>query len=414
MPAKIKRTNLSRNSGTMVPSSVASSPKKAKTTGKPKKKKKKTSSSKPVKGNEESHPLEENVEDNMSDVSEDPVDKYNLTDDEEIDDEPRFKYSTAELPDHSSRNTRCCIMAMCVLCIIVAIAVSFVMVKIPQKKDEERAAEAPSPTAPPPTANGLGMFTSTKETVDVECSNSGSQQCDETCKDFDCCDPSLNEQASCFFGNREGCLKYSRCHVSTPGTLDAPSPNINSICSKSEIAIDPGPCEDACLSVKCCWEETSSCKDDNFYSCVDYAICQNLRGTELEVPQPIDGLDDVCADYVVGSLTQNEACDVACASASCCWEQTTGNCLQSNFFTCLLHEPCGHLVFPEAFSYVPEPIDDTSLVCSKAYRDENGSSKCEASCNQALCCHAPPGESCFMQDPLGCIKYDACKLLNLD
>jgi hypothetical protein len=165
MPAKIKRTNLSRNSGTMVPSSVASSPKKAKTTGKPKKKKKKTSSSKPVKGNEESHPLEENVEDNMSDVSEDPVDKYNLTDDEEIDDEPRFKYSTAELPDHSSRNTRCCIMAMCVLCIIVAIAVSFVMVKIPQKKDEERAAEAPSPTAPPPTANGLGMFTSTKETV---------------------------------------------------------------------------------------------------------------------------------------------------------------------------------------------------------------------------------------------------------
>lgn len=412
MPAKVKRTNLSRNSGAMVPSSVTSSPTRA--SAKPKKKVK-PASSRSSKKKEETRPPEDNVDDNMSDVSEDPVDKYNLTDDDdEVDDEPRFKYSTAELPDHSSRNTRCCIMAMCVLCIIVAIAVSIIMVKIPQKKEEERAAEAPSPTAPPPTANGVGMFTSTKEAVDVECSNSGSEQCDEMCKDFDCCDPSLNEEAGCFFGNREGCMKYSRCHVSNPGTIDAPSPNINSICSTSAIASNPGPCEDACLSVKCCWEETSSCVDDNFYACADYAICQNLRGAELEVPQPIDGLDEFCADYVVGSMTQSEACEVACAPASCCWEQTSANCLQSNFFTCLLHEPCGQLKFPEAFSYVPEPIDDTSHVCSKAFRDTEGSSKCEASCNRAACCHAPPGQNCFMQDPLGCIKYDGCKLLDVN
>ncbi|KAG7340916.1 hypothetical protein IV203_024459 [Nitzschia inconspicua] len=434
MPSKVKRTNLSRNSGAMVPASVTSSPTITSGGGKPKIKKKKKppstttmdsskkkSSKTKKQKNEETRPLEEDneLEDNMSDVSEDPVDRYNQTNDdgdydEEMDDEPRFKYSTAELPEDSSRNTRCCLMTMCILCIIVAIAVSIVMVKIPQKKRDEQAAEAPSPTAPPPTANGVGMFTAKRESVNVDCSNSGSEQCDETCKDFDCCDFSLNEQASCFFGNREGCLNYARCHVSNPGTLNAPSPNINTICSTTAIANDPGPCEDVCLSVKCCWEDTSSCVDNNFYACADYAICQNLRGADLQVPQPIDGLEDFCDDYVVGSLTQNEACGIACEPASCCWEQTTANCLKNNFFTCLLHEPCGQLEFPEAFSYVPEPIDDVSLVCSKAYRDTNGSSKCEAACNRATCCSAAPEQSCFLQDPLGCIKYDGCKLLSVN
>ncbi|KAL3920884.1 MAG: hypothetical protein SGILL_003038, partial [Bacillariaceae sp.] len=299
---------------------------------------------------EETRPLEPDVEeDNLSDVSEDPVDNYNLSGDE-IDDEPRFKYSTAELPDNSSRNTRCCLMAMCILCIIVAIAVSIVMVKVPKNKQEEADAQAPSPTPPPPTANGVGMLEERKVVIDAKCDESH-QACEE------------------------GCLNYQRCHVANPGTIDPPSPNINVICSKSAIANDPGPCEDACLAVKCCWEDNSSCKDSNFYACTDYAICQNLRGAALEVPLPIDGLDDFCEDYVVGSLTQSEACGVACAPASCCWDDTTANCFQDNFFTCLLHEPCGQLEIPEAYSFVPEPNADTAIVCSKPYRDTNGSSE---------------------------------------
>ena len=415
MPASKKRTNLSKNSGSMVPTSVSSRPKPMSTSTKSKKKKKSSTKAPSSKRrSEETRPLEPDLEeDNLSDVSEDPVDNYNLSGDE-IDDEPRFKYSTAELPDNSSRNTRCCLMAMCILCIIVAIVVSIVMVKVPQNKQEEADAQAPAPTPPPPTANGVGSLQERKTVIDSMCDDSRNS-CKEVCEpEFDCCDPFMNEQAGCFFGNREGCLNYQRCHVANPGTIDPPSPNINVICSKSAIANDPGPCEDACLAVKCCWEDNSSCKDSNFYACTDYAICQNLRGAALEVPLPIDGLEDFCEDYVVGSLTQSEACGVACAPASCCWEDTTANCFLENFFTCLLHEPCGLLEIPEAYSFVPEPNADTAIVCSKPYRDTNGSSECEASCNRAPCCSAAPGENCFWRDPLGCLKYDGCKLLTIE
>ncbi|KAL3917500.1 MAG: hypothetical protein SGILL_004684, partial [Bacillariaceae sp.] len=286
----------------MVPSSVVSSRPKsvAATSTKSKKKKKSSKSSKSPSSkrrSEETRPLEPDIEeDNMSDVSEDPVDNYNLSGDD-IDDEPRFKYSTAELPDSSSRNTKCCLLAMCVLCIIVAIAVSIIMVKVPKNKEEQETAANPAPTPPPPSANGVGMFLERVEAINSKCSDS-LLSCKDACTEFDCCDPFMNEQAGCFFGNRQGCLDYQRCHVANPGTIDPPSPNLPVICSKSAVASDPGPCEDACLAVKCCWEETSSCKDSNFYACSDYAICQNLRGSDLEVPLPIDGLEDFCDDYV--------------------------------------------------------------------------------------------------------------------
>ena len=63
------------------------------------------------------------------------------------DDEPRFKYSTAELADNSCRGNNCCLIAAGIVCIIVAIALSIVMVRVFNDKDEEN--QAPAPTLMP-------------------------------------------------------------------------------------------------------------------------------------------------------------------------------------------------------------------------------------------------------------------------
>jgi len=409
MPSKSKKgTNLSKSMGEEVPANVSGT--------KPKKKKAKSKSSTPQPPPSRSRPADD-IEDNVSDVSDDPVDNYDLSPEDDIDDEPRFKYSTAELAD-SPRNTTCCIVTMCILCIIVAIALSVTAVKVAQKKDEERAEQAPAPTPPMPTSDtstaGADLFTMTKEEVNLDC-ETRDQICSDTCSDFTCCDPMMNELAGCFFGNREGCLNYARCHIQTSG-VEKPSPNINAICSTSSVANDPTLCDSSCNKVKCCWEDDSSCMDRSFYTCVDYAICQNLRGADLKVPLPIDGLEELCAETATGSLTQGGRCETACAAAECCWDPSVNNCLQNNFFTCLLYEPCGQLEIPQAFSVVPEPSVDTSVVCSSSYRAQYGPSECEASCNLASCCSASAGttESCFFRDPLGCIKYDGCKLLSVE
>jgi hypothetical protein len=431
MPAKKttkKRTNLSRNSGavTAVPSvSAATSgggpsraPASASAANRSSKPKTKSASRKPR--NEETRPLDDDVDDNVSDVSEDPIDNYQYdpeADEEgEIDDEPRFKYSTAELAD-SSRNTTCCLVTMCILCIIVAIAVSIIMVKIPAKKAEENANSTPAPVPPMPTSDsatstaGADSFTSSKESVNLNCNTAGGT-CSQTCIDFNCCDPMMNEMASCFFGNRQGCLNYARCHIESSG-IEKPSDNINAVCSGFAVDNNPAECENVCNSVKCCYESDSSCKDNNFYTCIDYVMCQNLRD-DLQVPHPIDTLETLCSDALVGSLSQGDKCGVACEPAECCWDTSSNNCLQSNFFTCLLYEPCGKLDIPPAYTVVMEPNVDTSLVCSSSYRAINGPAQCESACNSASCCNAQDATNCFTRDPLGCIKYDGCKLLQVN
>lgn len=85
-------------------------------------------------------------EDDISDVGEDdPVDNYdnhydrhhynNDGDCVEEDEEPRFKYSTADLADGGCRNSTCCLVSIGIFFIIVAIVVSILMKKyIPDRR----------------------------------------------------------------------------------------------------------------------------------------------------------------------------------------------------------------------------------------------------------------------------------------
>eukprot|EP00536_Pseudo-nitzschia_multiseries_P004785 jgi/Psemu1/302828/fgenesh1_kg.82_\ len=68
----------------------------------------------------------------MSDMGDDdPLDAYSYDDDssEEGGEEPRFKYSTAELSDESMFNSTCCLIAAGLFFLVIAIGVSVAMKK---------------------------------------------------------------------------------------------------------------------------------------------------------------------------------------------------------------------------------------------------------------------------------------------
>lgn len=69
----------------------------------------------------------------------DPIDDYGPDYDlsEEDEEEPRFKYSTADLADDGWRNQKCCLLASGFLFILIAITVSIIMAKL-QNRGEER------------------------------------------------------------------------------------------------------------------------------------------------------------------------------------------------------------------------------------------------------------------------------------
>ena len=79
----------------------------------------------------------------------DDVSAVSDADYEEDYEEPRFKYSTAELRNASCiRNQKCCIASVILLCLIVAIVISLVVQKL-LKDMEEANDKTPSPTTAP-------------------------------------------------------------------------------------------------------------------------------------------------------------------------------------------------------------------------------------------------------------------------
>lgn len=331
------------------------------------------------------------------------------------DDEPRFKYSTAELADGSARNTTCCIITMVVLCVIVAIVLSIVMVRVFQDKDEDN--KEPAPTFAPTTLDqagqpGINMFQSPQSTIEDDLcsvSNARSSECEAACAGFDCCDPTLPMNESCFFYNQEGCLNYQRCHIVQSG-VDVPPFNLASICSPDQIASDPTECEEACSGVQCCWNSEVTCYN-NFYTCLDYAECQNLR-SEVTVPVATSSVYNLCTG--AGSVTQSDACETACEPAECCWaENPAENCFQSEMFACMTYVSCGKLTIPAAGEVVSLPPASLSSDCSVASINAGNTAACESSCSNGSCCVEGAADYCFLEDPLSCIAYEPCEAFSI-
>lgn len=343
-----------------------------------------------------------------------PDDLSAMSEEHDPNDEPQFKYSTAALDEGGWRNSNCCIISMIVLCLIVAVILSVVMVKVFQNQDEDN--QAPPPTMAPTTAAeaaspGLGMFKSPQSEIEeTACTSStaDSDQCRQACAGFECCDPTLAKQ--CFHYNEQGCLNYKRCHVTTSG-VGVPSALLESVCSPDNIASDRTECERVCSLVACCWQSEVTCYD-NFYMCLDYSFCQNLR-TNVRVPAATFDVAQYCDPTQTGSLSQSTACDEACQPAECCWSgDSTESCLKTDFLACMTYQPCGKLSLPEVGSEVTLPPDSIRQECSSTTINTGNTTACETTCDVGSCCMDGALTDCYLGDPLGCMAYERCDILN--
>ena len=293
-----------------------------------------------------------------------------------------------------------------IVCLAVAIGVSILFAKLAMDKDDNDD----------PTSTDQGLFKAPKDSVESQCDKDlfgeDPSICQATCAAFSCCDPFLPEEESCFHTNREGCIAYARCHILTAGGKDAPPANLASICSPQNIARDATPCELQCSTVECCYSQENSCMATDFYACLDYSPCQNLR-LDLEVPLPrLDILEQLCVPGVVATAREQEACDDECEPASCCWDPDA-SCLESNFFTCLQYGRCDKLELPPPGQSVSPPnvpngsIDNS---CS-TFNFEEDPTACQSACAFGDCCSEELDVSdCFNEDPLGCLEYSPCKV----
>jgi hypothetical protein len=105
-----------------------------------------------------------------------------------------------------------------------------------------------------------------------------------------------------------------------------PPPNLASICDKQQLRDDPSSCEQACVSVACCFDGKAeneggagSCFQEYISTCDAFGPCQTLTLSEEEI------LDDdfvlimspsELQDWCAGS--DMNACQEACEEASCC------------------------------------------------------------------------------------------------
>ena len=365
---------------------------------------------------------DEHNKDAVSDVSRDQFDEEGGRGEEGENEEGarQFKYSTAEIGEDSKRSAACCFIAMCILCIIVAVVVSVLLVK---KTTRDKSAQSPvAPTSAPLSNNAnstqlvcnSAMFSLSQSAVDASCNTQDLIQngtsCQKTCQGFDNCNPFLPPNATCFFNNTQGCLNYARCQVLSH-QIDPPPNNLQDICSPAAIASNPSDCELKCLGVECCYAKNKSCVYQNFYACVDYVACQNLR-KDLRVPIPnVETIKSLCNPQQTGSVTQTGACAQACQPADCCWDPNpSNNCLQSDFFTCLLYGDCNKLQLPPAGTAVAASSTNIGVSCAFSNFNQAGAQACATACSPGACCHETGAAYCFPEDPLGCLQYDICKI----
>lgn len=297
--------------------------------------------------------------------------------------------------------------------VVVAASVTTGVVVSNNNQNREKPVESSSVMTAP-------QFSQSKAAIDLLCGDEASKtECEAECDDVpDCC--SIGE-SSCLVSELEGCVRYAKCQVLQELEEAAPE-NLAELCALE----DKTQCTAACASVSCCYTDTEECDSSLYFlTCLDYAPCQNLKtveeGETLVTTAPA-GLDEICS--LTGDEADRAKCESTCEAASCCWstdDTEEENCLQDNWVTCLTYASCGSLVLPEANVMVPEAPEDLYNITCNLDEIWNGGDRasCEAACEQASCCSAPfndtsaTEENCFLDDPIGCLEYVSCALLEV-
>ena len=257
-------------------------------------------------------------------------------------------------------------------------------------------------------------FPETKASIDSVCSNSQNMTaCRQACEPAKCCGASMNERDSCLANYPDACLAYTSCHAvfmttTILTTTTAAPPNLHTICSWE----NKSACRKACQAAECCWStDDSSCVSDKLFQCLDYAPCQVLKETNSLYPADTSQLLQVCTleDNV------NDECQDQCDKASCCWKEQGEDCFPTNLVACWTYAPCPQFKrVPPPYSRVDPPRIDLQQVCGvDSILTSEGFQACSVECKEASCCTAAREPyNCFHEDPLGCLQYESCSLLD--
>lgn len=245
------------------------------------------------------------------------------------------------------------------------------------------------------------QFTESKAFMDTICSEDDKTLCEEKCEPVDCCNPFAEN--NCLMENAEKCMEYAACHVVTELQSRGAPEDLATTCATAS-----NDCKEACDDVKCCFDDVDTCQDTQFLTCMDYAPCQVLNPKATITPASSE-LIEKCLDP-----EQRADCEDECEKASCCWDMTDSNCLETDMISCMTYAPCGSLLIPVPNTVVERPNDSFGQDCSiDSVVTSDGYDKCEEHCGEASCCTAEGAENCFSTDPVGCLQHLQCGLLAL-
>ncbi|CAB9500498.1 expressed unknown protein [Seminavis robusta] len=331
----------------------------------------------------------------------------------------QHKYSTADMKPENPWKKICCTILTCLVCIAIMILISLLMQKLfDPDEDEDWTDDAVNATdddivgTPGALSGAAAALPKNMAFIEDVCSEARLGEddvaaCESACAPAkDCCNPySDGGNSTCFEAEQTGCFAYSKCH-SLNGFFDAAHNDLDRVCSKASLEINPEECKLACSSLSCCYLQQESCVAKHFESCLDYAPCQNLKENSIDVA-PMD-LDERCEK-------SSPTCKRDCKDALCCSDPNS-KCFRDNFVACLSYSACtGHsdtkiIVAPIYSRVTPAPatLED---VCSPKGIAEYGSDRCQTACNPGACCWLDGAAGCFGDDPLGCMEFERCTIL---
>jgi hypothetical protein len=233
-----------------------------------------------------------------------------------------------------------------------------------------------------------------------------SAACEDACAPAkDCCHPFGNGNSTCFETEPAGCFAYAKCH-SLNGFFDPAHNDLDRVCSKAALEVDPNECLNACSALSCCYLPEESCLAKHFDSCLDYAACQNLKVDSIDVA-PMD-LDTRCEK-------ESPTCKRDCKQALACSDPTSRT-YRDDFVACLSYSACNGksdttIKVAPIYSRVDPAPPLLEQSCSTKGIAEFGVNKCLDACAPAKCCWEDGAGGCFGDDPLGCLEYQRCTIL---
>lgn len=361
----------------------------------------------------------DNDDDNSSNMEAVEVDD----DDDEEEQAPRrqHKYTTRDLQPERPWKRYALTALACIVIVVIMVLLSIFLQKMfdPDEDDDWDKDNANNVTDDDQAGAVTGvsqLLPKDAEFIQSVCSREkiGSEvaedraSCEQECTaSIDCCTPGSN--STCFVEQTAGCVSYAPCQA-LGGINEPPPVNLDRLCSAAALEVGGrAECEFVCSPMICCYQETDSCLASKFWTCLDYAPCQNLKTSPTAVDDPSALVEVALASLDTECQDDTGVCTRACRDVPCC-SDPSNPCYRDNFLACLTYSSCPQFKPLEpANTIVPEAPADLEDICfeSKIGTDA-GRQACTDACTPAACCSVDGADGCFGNDPMGCLQYQIC------